>query len=182
MAVKINHDSFPENLLNVLKVDPKSKMSSTKQEGVHGHDARMRCNYNDLTWKNPGAAAVFLPATSISSPPGGGSMKPPDTALIRSPSIRMLCSDLGCMSGSSANPTPGYRRADPWPFSPHSPGRTGRNLRPGPQQTTSFAYSCCVTLTVWRRVSHRALQCGQHACAAQSPRRHGSGEHRCMRR
>ena len=26
-------------------------------------------------------------------------MKPPDTALIRSPSIRMLCSDLGCMSG-----------------------------------------------------------------------------------
>jgi len=71
-----------------------------------------------------------------------------------------------------------YRRADPGPFSPHSPGRTGRNLRPG-QQTTSFAYSCSVTLTVWRRVSHRALQCGQRACAAQSPRRHGSGEHRC---
>ena len=44
MAVKINHDSFPENLLNVLKVDPKSKMSSTKQEGVHRHDA---------TWKLP---------------------------------------------------------------------------------------------------------------------------------
>ena len=44
MAVKINHDSFPENFLNVLKVDPKSKMSSTKQEGVHRHDA---------TWKLP---------------------------------------------------------------------------------------------------------------------------------
>ena len=44
MAVKINHDSFPENFLNVLKVDPKSKMSSTKQEGVLRHDA---------TWKLP---------------------------------------------------------------------------------------------------------------------------------
>ena len=43
-AVKINHDSFRENFLNVLKVGPKSKMSSMKQEGVHRHDA---------TWKLP---------------------------------------------------------------------------------------------------------------------------------
>ncbi len=62
-------------------------------------------------------------------------------------------------------------------FGPDSP-----QLGTRPQQTTSFAYSCSVTLTVWRRISHRALQSGQRACAAQSPRRHGSGEHRCMRR
>ena len=39
---------------------------------------------------------------SISSPPGRGSMKPPDTALIRSPSIRTLCSNLDSMSGSAS--------------------------------------------------------------------------------
>jgi len=73
----------------------------------------------------------------------------------------------------------------------HLIGQSASARGPGPdrpqlgtrlQQTTSFAYSCSVRLTVWRRVSRRALQCGQRAYAAQSLRRHGSGEHRCMRR
>ena len=38
----------------------------------------------------------------VQLPPGGGSTKPSDTALICSPSMRMLCSDLGCMSGSAS--------------------------------------------------------------------------------
>jgi len=34
----------------------------------------------------------------------------------------------------------------------------------------------------WRRASHRALRCGQRACAGQAPCRHGSGEPPCMQR
>ena len=34
--------------------------------------------------------------------------------------------------------------------------------------------------TVWRRVSRRALRCGQPFCVGQGPRRHGLGEHPCM--
>jgi len=35
---------------------------------------------------------------------------------------------------------------------------------------------------VWHRASHRALRRGRPACAGQSQRRHGSGEHLCMQR
>ena len=36
--------------------------------------------------------------------------------------------------------------------------------------------------TAWRRASRRALRCGQPACAGRGRRRHGLGEHLCMRR
>jgi len=38
------------------------------------------------------------------------------------------------------------------------------------------------SLTVWRRVSHRALRCGPPACAGKARRRHGWRERPCMQR
>ena len=37
------------------------------------------------------------------------------------------------------------------------------------------------SLTVWRRVCHRALRCGPPACGGKARRRHGWGERPCMR-
>src|SRR5712671_1115524 len=74
-----------------------------------------------------------------------------------------------------------YRRGDPWPSRLISRVRQAATWDPATANDL-LRLELLVTLTVWRRVSHRALQCGQRACAAQSPRRHGSGEHRCMRR
>jgi hypothetical protein len=38
------------------------------------------------------------------------------------------------------------------------------------------------SVTVWRRVSHRALRCGPPACAGKARRRHGWRERPCMQR
>src|SRR5438105_3682468 len=62
-----------------------------------------------------------------------------------------------------------YRRGDPWPSRLIS--RVGQAATWDPATANDLLrLELLVTLTVWRRVSHRALQCGQRACAAQSPR------------
>jgi hypothetical protein len=57
-----------------------------------------------------------------------------------------------------------------------------RNLGPGHRKRLTSLIVARSPLTVWRRASRHALQCGQRACAGQSPRRHGSGERPCMQR